>query len=211
MKLRYYLRGLGIGIVVTALIMTIASGSEETLSDEEIKARAAQLGMVESSSLTLTEMQNVQRVTASPKPTIEPTETAKPTESEKPEETVMFEESAPQETTPPQVTIEPTKEEKPQETTAPEIDENPQETAEPERDTNSQGPTERMVQITIKSGASSDSVSEQLEDLLLVEDAGEFDKYLCDNGYSRKIRVGTYSITMNASWEEIAKIITGKP
>ena len=47
MKLRYYLRGLGIGIIVTALVMTIAGSKEETLSDAEIKRRAAELGMVD--------------------------------------------------------------------------------------------------------------------------------------------------------------------
>ncbi len=47
MKLKYYLRGLGIGILVTTIIMTIASPKKEaSLSDEEIIARAAQLGMV---------------------------------------------------------------------------------------------------------------------------------------------------------------------
>ena len=47
MKLKYYLRGLGIGILVTTIIMTIASPKKEaSLSDEEIIARAAQLGMI---------------------------------------------------------------------------------------------------------------------------------------------------------------------
>lgn len=49
MKLKYYLRGLGIGILVTALIMGATDGKE--LTDEEIKARAIQLGMVEALSL----------------------------------------------------------------------------------------------------------------------------------------------------------------
>ncbi len=46
MKLKYYLRGLGIGIIVTTLILAV-SGSVETeqLSDDEIIARATKLGM----------------------------------------------------------------------------------------------------------------------------------------------------------------------
>ena len=48
MNLKYYLRGLGVGIVVTALIMGISlGGKKESLSDKEIKARASELGMVE--------------------------------------------------------------------------------------------------------------------------------------------------------------------
>ena len=47
MKLKYYLRGLGIGIIVTTIVLMISfSSEEETLSDGEIIARAAQLGMI---------------------------------------------------------------------------------------------------------------------------------------------------------------------
>ena len=65
MKLKYYLRGLGLGMIVTALILTIAGGGDGSLSDEEIKRRAAKLGMVESSSLTLAETQNAAKADAS--------------------------------------------------------------------------------------------------------------------------------------------------
>ncbi len=48
MGLRLYLRGLGLGIMVTALLMGYTLGNrKETLTDAEIKARAAGLGMVE--------------------------------------------------------------------------------------------------------------------------------------------------------------------
>lgn len=50
MKLKYYLRGLGIGIVVTAIIMSITSKPEE-MTDAQIKMRALELGMVEESVL----------------------------------------------------------------------------------------------------------------------------------------------------------------
>ena len=45
MKLKYYLRGLGIGILVTALIMGATGGKK--LTEDEIRAKALQLGMVE--------------------------------------------------------------------------------------------------------------------------------------------------------------------
>ena len=50
MKLKYYLRGLGIGIVVTAIIMSITNKPQE-LTDAQIKMRALELGMVEESVL----------------------------------------------------------------------------------------------------------------------------------------------------------------
>ncbi|MEZ3426119.1 MAG: hypothetical protein K1W13_01760, partial [Lachnospiraceae bacterium] len=51
MKLKYYLRGLGIGILVTVLLLTITSGKRGTMTDEEIKERARALGMSESGVL----------------------------------------------------------------------------------------------------------------------------------------------------------------
>ena len=47
MKLKYYLRGLGIGIIITTIILTIAySNRKLELTDEEIIQRAEALGMV---------------------------------------------------------------------------------------------------------------------------------------------------------------------
>ena len=47
MKLKYYLRGLGIGIIIAVVIMIIAfriHGSE--MSDQQVIERAQELGMV---------------------------------------------------------------------------------------------------------------------------------------------------------------------
>lgn len=52
MNLKYYLRGLGIGIVLTAILLGITAGSrKEILTDEEIITRAKSLGMVEETVL----------------------------------------------------------------------------------------------------------------------------------------------------------------
>lgn len=46
MKLKYYLRGLGIGIVVTAILLSVSLHSKtKPMSDEEVKKRAIELGM----------------------------------------------------------------------------------------------------------------------------------------------------------------------
>lgn len=52
MKLKYYLRGLGIGIVVTVVVMMAALGNKPSMTDEEVIARAKELGMIENSVLT---------------------------------------------------------------------------------------------------------------------------------------------------------------
>lgn len=53
MKLKYYLRGLGIGIIVSTNILAIAFANHpQEMSDEEIIARARELGMVMDSQQT---------------------------------------------------------------------------------------------------------------------------------------------------------------
>lgn len=65
-------------------------------------------------------------------------------------------------------------------------------------------------EFTIHSGEWSDRVSQKLEDMDLVSDAKKFDQYLEDHGYSNKIKEGTYTISKDADFEEIAKEITSK-
>ena len=94
MKLKYYLRGLGIGMAVTALILGISfsgrQGQEtQTLTDDQIKERAAELGMVDSSELTLAALQNSAQsqpqVTTEPEATAEPEATVEPEVTAEPE------------------------------------------------------------------------------------------------------------------------------
>ena len=166
MKLRYYLRGLGIGIVVTALVMGLSNKDARPLTDAEIKAKAAALGMVESESLKLTD------VVLSPEPLPTPVATAVPTEEPTPAATAV-----PTEVPTPEITVTPA--------------------AEP-----------TTVSITVQSGSGSGTVCRQLEEAGLIESAASFDNYLIDNGYSKKICVGTYEIQIGTTEEEIARIIT---
>ncbi len=197
MKLKYYLRGLGIGMAVTALILGISfsgrQGQEaQTLTDEQIRERASELGMMDSSELTLAALQN----SAQPQPTMEPEVTEEPKLTADPETTTEPEATAePETTTELEATAEP-------ETTA-----EPKATAEPELIT---APEQSQTTITIKKGSDSGSVSRMFYEAGLVENAKAFDNYLCNNGYSRSINPGIYEIAPGTSEEEIAKIITGK-
>ena len=212
MKLKYYLRGLGIGMIVTALILGISFShrqEQETqiLTDDQIRERAEQLGMVDSSELTLAALQNsvqqqaqenTEKTEASPEP--EPEET---TTTSEPETTV-----APENTMEPETTAAPENTVEPETTAAPENTVEPEATPQPE--TIEASETSQTVTVTVKKGASSGSVSNRLQEAGLVEDAKTFDNYLCNNGYSRSINPGTYEIVPGTSEEEIAKIITGK-
>ena len=56
MKLKYYLRGMGIGIILTAIVMGFAlGGRKKTISDAEVIERAKALGMVEGTAGTLSQ------------------------------------------------------------------------------------------------------------------------------------------------------------
>ena len=102
MKLKYYLRGLGIGILVTAVIMGVTQGSrKETLSDREIRERAAALGMVEpGNSLADLEAAETPAATEIPEAAETPAATETPEAAETPE--------APAATETPEVTARPT-------------------------------------------------------------------------------------------------------
>ena len=203
MKLKYYLRGLGIGMAVTALILGISfsgrQGQEaQTLTDEQIRERASELGMVDSSELTLAALQN----SAQPQITMEPEVTEESETMTEPEAT-----AEPETATEPEATAEPEMTTKPEVTAEPEMTTKPEATKEPELIT---APEQSQTTITIKKGSDSGSVSRVLYEAGLVENAKAFDNYLCNNGYSRSINPGIYEIAPGTSEEEIAKIITGK-
>ena len=197
MKLKYYLRGLGIGMIVTALILGISFSNRkdqtsQIMTDDQIRERAAELGMVDSSELTLAALQNSEK---------QPTEgTPEQNNIEAEPETTV-----PAET---QATVEPETTQESEATTEPEKTAGPETTAEPEV---TEAPQRtQTASITIQRGDDSGSVSRWLYEAGLVENAKAFDNYLCNNGYSRSINPGTYEIAPGTSEEEIAKIITGK-
>ena len=204
MKLKYYLRGLGIGMIVTALILGISFSNRQeqtaqTITDDQIRERAAELGMVDSSELTLAALQNsVKQPTESTPEETTQTQEQNNTEAE-PEAAVSTETQA---------AAEPETTQEPEATAEPESTKEPETTAESE----ATGAPEQIqtASITIQRGDDSGSVSRQLQEFGLVESAKAFDNYLCNNGYSRNINPGTYEIAPGTSEEEIAKIITGK-
>lgn len=217
MKLRYYLRGLGIGMVVTALLMGIALKGEQPLSDAEIRLRAMELGMVDSDSRTLAGSQTSQGAGQEPSepaaaPTREPTPSPTATPSPEPtQEPVPVETPMPVETPSsgsgtsaskplPMVTLKP-QIETPEPTDAASIS-TPESTQEPVP----QSP--ESVTFVIQRGQSSYGVAKALAEAGLIEDASAFDQYLESNGYSKRINSGTYEIPVDSTAEEIAKIIT---
>lgn len=202
MKLKYYMRGLGIGMVVTAFILSVVLDKDtKTMSDNEIMARARELGMVESTVLSQIAEQNKDVSGESNNSEDGSDETdVKETETS---ETETVETETPETEVP---ETEPTGTDTPETGITPET-ENNAEDKEAEQDGGG-SETVEIITIVITPGESSESVSRSLEEAGLVLSAKNFDKYLCDSGYDDVIAVGTYEIAVGMTEEEIAKIIT---
>lgn len=184
MKLKYYLRGLGIGILVTTVILSLAGVGRKDMTDEEVVKRAKELGMVESTLLSdLPDQTKTDEVRPTePEISLQP-ETSEPEESASTPETPVAPEETPVA---------------------------PEETPVSPEDGNPDIPAGETVTLVIGRGESSTTVSKNLKKAGIVEDAAAFDRFLCNNGYDKKIITGTYEIPYGASEEEIAKIITRK-
>lgn len=197
MKLKYYLRGLGIGILVTTVILSLAGVGRKNMTDEEAVKRAKELGMVESTLLSdLPDQTKTDEVRPTePGISLQP-ETSEPEESASTPETP---EASEETTTTPETPAAP------EETPVA-----PEETPVSPEDGNPDIPAGETVTLVIGRGESSTTVSKNLKKAGIVEDAAAFDRFLCNNGYDKKIITGTYEIPYGASEEEIAKIITRK-
>lgn len=223
--MKYYLRGLGVGIVVTSLILGIGLGSrKETLSNEEIKERARTLGMVEE-SITVAEAaaqkeEEAQEaeVTVAPVPEENAESDAEPIVNAEPEvssEPAVSVSAAPETSEEPKVSAasEPEASEEPNASAAsePEAGATPEAGVKPVADEAEEdsgtAPAKEIVDITINPGEGSYVISQKLEQSGLVDDATEYDAYLCDNGYHTKLRAGVHKIPMGSTREEIAKLL----
>ena len=216
MKLKFYLRGIGLGIIVAVALCISAGMKNDQISDEEIIKRAEALGMVPSSE-TLNESVDeairdgleTEEMTENDAsgdaaavkvnediPATEPDETeVNPDEADN----SNFDETPPAAgsdgAATPKVTPTLTKEGTP----AP--------TKEPDKDTNDTENDTEYITVVVERGSGSDTVARKIEAAGLVANASEFDRYLCNNGYDKRISAGNHKIPINAREEEIAKIL----
>lgn len=212
MKLKYYLRGLGIGILITTVILSLAGIGRKNMTDEEVVKRAKELGMVESTLLSdLPDQTKAEEVRPTEPETLEPETSLQPETSEQ-ENSAEPEAGSEPETSEPEVSPEPEETASTPETPAApgETPVSPEETPVSPENGNPDTPAGKTVTLVIGRGESSTTVSKNLKKAGIVEDAAAFDRFLCNNGYDKKIITGTYEIPYGASEEEIAKIITRK-
>ena len=222
MERKYYLRGLGIGIVVTAIIMGIATSGKRGMTDEEIIARAKELGMVENTVLSeKTEEEAETEAAVDIANAEDATEKSAIEETKKPETSEEQKENTTEETKKPETSEEQkentTEETKKPETSTEQKQNTTEETKKPETSTERQPTADKkeditsavVKTITVNSGDGSYTVAKKLAEAGVVTSAENFDTYLCQNGYDKKLRTGNFSIPADASDEQIARIVTG--
>ena len=215
MKLKYYLRGLAGGILVTTIILAISfSQTKKELSDQEVINRAKQLGMVMADSGKIEDYREDTQ-----------TETGQSEQGETEENVTGDTQNGAEDnegvtgdngtvtgdngtvtgdngTVPDDIgTVTGDNEGG--------IGDNEGGTADNGTGTEDAGSdTEgKMVTFVISKGQFGRQISESLKKEGLVDDAEAFMKYLGETGKSEEILPGTYEIPMGSTYEEIVKIL----
>lgn len=230
MEKKYYFRGLGLGIIVTAVIMGIAlsgGGKKEKMTDDEVIARAKELGMIEDSRLLEPSEEENAVAGQEDAPAVQEESTVKKDiavakQKEEAEEKADAQQGTEQPVvdTPESGQTEETKAAEPEKPVEPETDGAAEAVGQKrDADTNEMNKQDDDIpkpeaggakKVTIASGDGSYTVAKKLADAGVVSSADAYDNYLCANGYDKKLRPGTFEIPANASEEQVARIVTGQ-
>ena len=228
MERKYYLRGLGLGIAMTAIIMGVALSGNKTMTDEEIIARAKELGMVENTVLLDGNDENAEENTDNNSAEGQNADSQQDSVAAEPDKPVRDDVAAAGEENKPVDDTEEGVESDAKDGTADAEDETADaedgepddgsensllqtehENDEPEENVNEIITSAAIKTITVNSGDGSYTVAKKLADVGVVTSAETFDTFLCQNGYDKRLRTGTFSIPADASDEQIARIVTG--
>lgn len=182
MRLKYYLRGLGLGIIFAVIIMMIGfHGNKQSMSDTEIIEKAKTLGMVEAKNIsgTVADEYNSEKTDSS---------AANSDDSSQKAETEQDSQIQDSQTA--------------QEDTQPAADAK-QETVEPQ-----DAVTKYTISVTSQDTCR--TIAEKLKALNLVDDAEQFRIYMGQKGADHFIADGEHVIPQGASYDDIITILTQK-
>jgi hypothetical protein len=222
MKLKYMLRGLGIGVIVTAAIM--GAYNRNAVSDAKAQARVDVLkeyGFGEEPTLVDNESESEGETSETVSETEETIpiivrdevkesevesviESAKAVEKETETEPVSSESASEVESNAGEAKATEIKS-----TEESEAESSSQQTSS-DVEVNNEVEVPDTINITVSKGDDSGTVSRKLYNAGIVDSASEYDAYLMQHGYDKKISVGTKTINVTDSWQEIAEKLTGK-
>lgn len=198
MNLKSYMRGIGIGMIVAAgtLHFTFAK-SNNGMTDEQVRARAMELGMIENTVLSsATLSNNSASVSAQDSVVLDADEIISDGQSVSGDIITIDIEDSVSGNEQTEVVTDSLPESEPEPNTEP--------------DTPSIDESVNYVTITVVSGDSSYSVAKKVVEAGLAQSAAAFDQFLCAGGYDKILTVGSHRIPEDATDEEIAKLLTSR-
>lgn len=200
MKLKYYLRGMGIGVIITTLILMIAFHlhQDDLLTDAQICERAEQLGMVMPEELPEHDKLSDQVPEAEPQ-----------TEQKEPAADALTDEKADAADKVSQRKEDQKKEDQKQ-AEEPAADASDTKKDETKTDKKPKKEVVEQVELSIVGGEYSADVCKKLKDAGLIDNVEDFNRYLSDGGYDSLIQPGTYVIPVGADYDTIIRLITEK-
>ena len=192
MRLKYYLRGLGLGIIFAVIIMMIGfHGNKQSMSDTEIIEKAKTLGMVEAKNIsgTVADEYNSEKTGSSAANSDDSSQKAETEQDSQMQDSQTAQEDTQQEDTQ-------------QEAAQPAADAK-QETVEPQD-------AVTTYTISVTSQDTCRTIAEKLKALNLVDDAEQFRIYMGQKGADHFIADGEHVIPQGASYDDIITIQTQK-
>lgn len=202
MKLKYYLRGIGIGIIVTAIILSIVNGvsnSSNKMTNPQIVEKAKELGMV-----TKDEYDIVKQDLNTAKSDIDDLK-AELTKADTKEKKESDDGSNDSEET--QADAKSTDESKSEKTDNKSSDEEKTNSSDKAKLTD---PSQmaKDISFTISSGMGSEDVAKVLEQKGIIVSASEFNKYLVESGNANYLQIGEFKADEGESYDSIISKIT---
>lgn len=197
MKFKYYLRGCGIGILCTTIILMISFRSDKgQMTDSQVMERTSELGMIApGEKVPETENSQAAELTDTEK-------VVKKSETGKTKGTESVSETGEKNTEELEVVPDFDTEEK-------NTDSKKDASKKDDKSSDSKKTQkEEKIVLEIKRGDVCRTISENLAAIGMVEDAEKFRKYMQKNGYDHQINVGSFELKKGMSYEEIAKTIT---
>lgn len=209
MNQKSFWRGFGVGVLFTAVILGISCIIRT--SDSQVVSRAKKLGMVYAKDAGNTKVAQSDATEAptdseEKKPTEPPQATKESVSTEKPKASADVAAPTPEK-----------EDETAKATKAPAKDnagsqdqsiKDEEKKLKDEKDKMEKDMKQTTKNLEIKVGEWSSDVSKHLASMGIIKNATDFDKYLNDHGYSGSISAGTYQVSPDDTYQELAKKIT---
>ncbi len=186
MKLKYYMCGLGSGIILAVLVLMIANKitSAGNAVNNDINTQQTTGSVI--AYTTQAEVKNSDASTTDAA-VLESSTEDNTTQNSKTDNNIKNNEEGTS------VTIESNKE---------------TETSKPQRPDSSGEAGNEKVSVHIDAVTVASDIARMLEDKGVIDSADEFIQYMYDNGYSRIIQEGDFELNKSDTYENVAKILT---